>query len=149
VQNLFTTAFVGLVREGHPLLDEDITAERFAAFPHISMSRRGIARGPIDAALAEQGLERRVPLIAPSFHAAMFMLPDSDLILPVPQETLLSVSRLGLRLRSFVLPISLPTLVLTQAWHPRYDKDPAHKWFRETLRTSCQATWQEAQPTSS
>ena len=146
VQNLFTTAFVGLVREDHPLLDEEITAERFAAFPHISMSRRGIARGPIDVALAEQGLERRVSLIAPSFHAAMFMLPDSDLILPVPQETLLSVSRLGLRLRSFVLPISLPTLVLTQAWHPRYDKDPAHKWFRETLRSSCQATWQEAQP---
>ena len=96
--------------------------------------------------VGDLGLERRVPLIAPSFHAAMFMLPDSDLILPVPKETLLSVSRLGLHLRSFVLPIPLPTLVLTQAWHPRYDKDPAHKWFRETLRASCNETWRAAQP---
>ncbi|MGE7955725.1 LysR family transcriptional regulator [Pseudomonas sp. NPDC089530] len=146
VQNLFSTTFVGLVREHHPLLDDEITAERFAAFPHISMSRRGLAHGPIDTALNALGLERRVALIAPSFHAAMFMLPDSDLILPVPRETLFSVSRLGLRLRSFDLPIPLPTLVLTQTWHPRYDKDPAHKWFRETLRACCNETWQDAQP---
>ena len=32
---------------------------------------------------------------------AMFALPDSDLILPVPKEALLSVRRLGLKLRSF------------------------------------------------
>ncbi len=44
------------------------------------------------------------------FHAAMFALPDSDLILPVPRETLLSVRRLGLKLRSFNLPIPLPTI---------------------------------------
>ena len=35
---------------------------------------------------------------------AMFALPDSDLILPVPKEALLSVRRLGLKLRSFILP---------------------------------------------
>jgi len=86
-------------------------------------------------------------MIAPGFHGAMFMLPDSDLILPVPKEALYSANRLKLPLRAFTLPISLPTLVLTQAWHPRFDKDPAHKWLRETMRECCEATWQEAQPT--
>ncbi|MCY1186896.1 hypothetical protein D9M73_278100 [compost metagenome] len=85
-------------------------------------------------------------VIAPSFHAAMFALPDSDLILPVPKEALLSVRRLGLKLRSFNLPIPLPTLMLTQAWHPRFDKDPAHRWLRETLKTCCDETWLAAQP---
>ncbi len=66
----------------------------------------------------------------------MFMLPDSDLILPVPKEALYSANRLKLPLRAFPLPISLPTLVLAQSWHPRFDKDPAHKWLRETLRES-------------
>ena len=146
VQNLFSTQFVGLVREDHPLLDEEITAERFAGFSHISMSRRGIARGPIDTALNALGLERRVAVIAPSFHAAMFALPDSDLILPVPKETLLSVRRLGLKLRSFTLPIPLPTIMLTQAWHPRFDNDPAHRWLRETLKSCCDETWLAAQP---
>jgi DNA-binding transcriptional LysR family regulator len=55
VQNLFSTHFVGLVREDHPLLDGEITAERYAGFSHISMSRRGIARGPIDTALNALG----------------------------------------------------------------------------------------------
>lgn len=146
VQNLFSTTFVGLAREGHPLFDEEITAARFASYSHISISRRGIARGPIDTALNAQGLERRVAMIAPGFHA-MFMLPDSDLLLPVPKEALYSANRLKLPLRAFTLPISLPTLVLTQAWHPRFDKDPAHRWLRETMRESCAATWREAQPT--
>ena len=53
---------------------------------------------------------------------------------------------LKLPLRAFTLPISLPTLVLTQAWHPRYDKDPAHRWLRETIKSSCDATWLAAQP---
>ena len=148
VQTLFSTHFVGLVRDDHPLFDEEITAERYAGFSHISVSRRGIARGPIDTALNALGLERRVAVIAPSFHAAMFALPDSDLILPVPKEALLSVRRLGLKLRSFTLPIPLPTLMLTQAWHPRFDKDPAHRWMRETLKTCCDETWLAAQPTS-
>jgi len=76
----------------------------------------------------------------------MFALPDSDLILPVPKEALLSVRRLGLKLRSFDLPIPLPMLMLTQAWHPRFDKDPAHRWLRETLKTCCDETWLAAQP---
>ena len=101
----------------------------------------------MDIELNAQGLERRVAMIAPGFHGAMFMLPDSDLILPVPKEALYSANRLKLPLRAFTLPISLPTLVLTQAWHPRFDKDPAHKWLRETMRESCAATWREAQPT--
>jgi hypothetical protein len=79
------------------LFDEELTAERFAGFAHISMFRRGIARGPIDTALNALGLERRVAVIAPSFHAAMYALPDSDLILPVPKEALFNVLRLGLK----------------------------------------------------
>ena len=126
------------------MFDAEITPERYAGFSHISMSRRGIVCGSIDAALNALGLERRVAVIAPSFHAAMFALPDSDLILPVPKEALLSVQRLGLKLRSFTLPIPLPTLMLTQAWHPRFDKDPAHRWLRETLKTCCEETWQAA-----
>ncbi len=54
----------------------------------------------LDALLGEGsvvGAARRMNL-SPT---AMFALPDSDLILPVPKEALLSVRRLGLKLRSF------------------------------------------------
>lgn len=137
VQTLFTTNFVGLAREGHPIFDGEITAERFAAFDQVSVSRRGRARGPIDPALAALGLERRVALITPNFHSAIFSLAGSDLILPLPEPVLWGMASLGLRMRSFALPILLQPVVVTQAWHPRFDKDSAHRWLRQTLKENC------------
>jgi len=134
VQSLFSTYFVGLARVGHPIFDAPITPERFAAYPQISVSRRGRANGPIDVALANHKVERRVALITTSFHSAMFSLPDSDLILPIPANILNSVQRLKLPLRSFEIPVPLEKVNVKQAWHPRFDNDPAHRWLRQTLK---------------
>ncbi len=134
VQSLFNTHFVGLARVEHPIFDAEITPERFAAYPQISVSRRGRANGPIDMALANHKVERRVALITTSFHSAMFSLPDSDLILPIPANILNSVQRLKLPLRSFQIPVPLEKVNVMQAWHPRFDNDPAHRWLRQTLK---------------
>ena len=137
VQSLFTTLYVGLARRDHPIFDQPITPERFASFAQISVSRRGRANGPIDAELANYKVQRRVALITPSFHSAMFSLPDSDLLLPMPANILNSVKKLGLPLRSFEIPLALERVTVMQAWHPRYHSDPAHRWLRQTLRACC------------
>ena len=137
VQSLFHTIYVGLARRDHPIFDAEITPERFAAYPQISVSRRGRANGPIDVELANYKVQRRVALITPSFHSAMFSLPASDLILPMPANILNSVNRLGLPLRSFEIPLPMERVTVMQAWHPRFHNDPAHRWLRQTLKTCC------------
>ncbi len=137
VQSLFHTIYVGLARRDHPIFDDEITPERFAAYPQISVSRRGRANGPIDVELANFKVQRRVALITPSFHSAMFSLPASDLILPMPANILNSVARLGLPLRSFEIPLPMERVTVMQAWHPRFHNDPAHRWLRQTLKTCC------------
>lgn len=137
VQSLFNTLYIGLARRDHPIFDQPITPERFASFAQISVSRRGRANGPIDAELANYKVQRRVALITPSFHSAMFSLPDSDLLLPMPANILSSVNKLGLPLRSFEIPLALERVTVMQAWHPRYHTDPAHRWLRQTLRACC------------
>ncbi|MFJ4143663.1 LysR family transcriptional regulator [Pseudomonas sp. NPDC089734] len=137
VQTLFSTRFCGLAREGHPIFDAPITPERFAAYDQISVSRRGLARGPIDPALAELGLERRIAMITPNFHSAIFGIAGSDLLLPLPEPVLWGMDRLGLRMRAFEIPLSLEAVVVSQAWHPRFDKDPAHRWLRKTMKEIC------------
>lgn len=137
LQSLFSTQFVGLARTGHPLFDQEITPQRFASYDHVSVSRRGRACGPIDTALAGMGLTRRVGLITPSFHSAIFLLPESDLILSLPEHVQQKVAHLGLPLRSFALPLSLSSVNVMQAWHPRFDNDPAHRWLRQTLKQIC------------
>ncbi|MEE5065143.1 LysR family transcriptional regulator [Pseudomonas alliivorans] len=137
IQNLFNTRFCGLAREGHPIFDGPITPERFAGFDHVSVSRRGRARGPIDPALAELGLERRIALITPHFHSAIFGVAESDLILSLPEPVLWGLKQLGLKMRAFAIPLALETVSVNQAWHPRFDKDPSHRWLRQTLKEVC------------
>ncbi|MFS0828647.1 LysR family transcriptional regulator [Pseudomonas phoenicis] len=138
VQRLFHTLYIGLARREHPIFDGPITPERFAAYPQISVSRRGRANGPIDAELALHKVQRHVALITPSFHSAMFSLPDSDLILPMPANILASVNKLDLPLRAFDIPLPMERVTVMQAWHPRYHNDPAHRWLRQTLKACCQ-----------
>src|SRR5476649_326527 len=81
VQALFRDRFVGVAREGHPLLEAgEITPERYAACGHVVVSRRGHARGPVDEALAARGLTRTVVAVVPSFRAALSVASVSDLV---------------------------------------------------------------------
>ncbi|QVQ25447.1 LysR family transcriptional regulator [Achromobacter deleyi] len=138
VQSLFTTSFCGLARNEHPIFNGDITPQRFAACDHVSVSRRGRSQGPIDLALAEMGLARQVSLITPTFHAAIFALADSDLLLPsMPEHLIPGVKRLGLALRAFPVPVPLAPVTVVQAWPPRLDSDPAHRWLRQTIKQVC------------
>ena len=60
VQTLFQDRYVGVVRLGHPLCRGKVTPARYAAGRHISVSRQGLEKGPIDEALKKLGL--RLPL---------------------------------------------------------------------------------------
>jgi len=140
VQPLFTTTFVGLARENHPIFDDDIAPERLTRWGHIGISRRGKSAGPIDAALEAQGLRRHVALIVPTPSAALFTLQDSDLLLPMPEHLARSALSAGLRIRLFDLPMRLETVLLTQAWQPRFQSDLAHQWLRRTILDLCRRT---------
>ncbi|MRW91338.1 LysR family transcriptional regulator [Duganella sp. FT80W] len=139
VQELFENSFIGLAREDHPIFDAPVDAERLVQFDHISVSRKGRAYGPAAKLLAELKLEQHVALIVPSFHSAVFALADTDLVAPlIPRSMLHSIQRLGMRVRHFEFPLPLTTVKVVQAWHPRLDSDPAHRWLRQTIKQACQ-----------
>ncbi|MBN3815787.1 LysR family transcriptional regulator [Paraburkholderia sp. Se-20369] len=137
VQSLFSTKFVGLARDDHPIFDAEITPERFVAYEHIGVSRRGRTAGPIDAALAEHDLKRSVSLVVPTFYSAVFALCSSDLILPIPEHVAWSIEQMGVRARRFAIPVPLDTVTIVQAWHPRFQSDPAHRWLRRVIYEMC------------
>lgn len=144
VQSLFTTTFVGVARANHPIFAEEITPERLTRWEHINVSRRGKAAGPVDAALEAQGLRRHVALVVPNPYTALFALQDSDLLLPLPRHLASTALSAGLRIRVFDLPTPLETVLLTQAWHPRMERDPAHQWLRQTIHTLCSESQAQA-----
>lgn len=145
-QWLFSTRFVGLARRDHPIFSDEITPERFAAYPQVSVSRRGRSRGPIDEELEKRGLHRDVRMVTPSFHGSIFCLLESDLLLPIPEHALWRLHRLGLSLRQFTIPLALKPFDVIQAWHPRFDRDIAHTWLRTTVRDICLELCQDSLP---
>ncbi|GAA2239690.1 MULTISPECIES: LysR substrate-binding domain-containing protein [Kitasatospora] len=131
-RQLTKRTLVGVARSDHPLFDERIDARRFAAADHIGISRLGKRLGPIDRALAELGLRRRIAVVVPSHTSAMMLARDTDLVaLSLADWLPGAISAMGLR--TFPVPLDLPPLDLGMAWHPRNSTDPGHRWFRDHL----------------
>lgn len=132
IEHLFDAPMRAVVRRGHPLLRGRVTARRFAAAEHLIVSRRGRLQGPVDTALAEQGLTRRVVGSVATLTASLFALRDSDLVGLLSAQVVPLADALGLE--TFAMPLDLPAMPFDMAWHPRHDADPAHAWLRACAR---------------
>ncbi|MBR7678873.1 LysR family transcriptional regulator, partial [Streptomyces daliensis] len=84
VEELLHLRMAAAVRPGHPLTEGDLTPDRLAAAEHVVVSRRGRFTGPLDTALAERNLRRRVTVVLPSHLAAMALAARSDVVCLLP-----------------------------------------------------------------
>ena len=136
-QALFRDRLIGVVRLGHELSQGRITPTRYAAGRHISVSRRGLDRGPIDEALLPLGLQRNIATIVSGFSTALSLARASDLIASIPER---HTGHLRAGMHSFALPVATPEVTIALLWHPRLDADPAHRWLRACVRDTCAPT---------
>ncbi|MFE7116158.1 LysR family transcriptional regulator [Streptomyces sp. NPDC057654] len=132
---------VAAVRPGHPLLaGGPLAPERYATAEHVTVSRRGRLRDPVDDALAVLGLERRVIAAAPSTAAAFPLVLGTDLVVTVPRAVTGPALRdAGLRTLPLPPPLAMPPIPLYLVWHQRHDNDRAHAWLRARARSAVQA----------
>ncbi len=123
------------LRKDHPHARGRITPKTFSAMVHMTISRRGRLHGPIDDALAEQGLTRRVVASLPTTAAALDVVARSNVVVVIAERVCRpALRRLDLTTRQ--LPLDLPHVPVVIAWHHRHDSDPAHTWLRGETRTA-------------
>lgn len=130
---LFPDRLVGAVRAGHPLAKGKITAARYAAGQHVTVSRHMLEKG-IDDPLHALALERASVIVVGGFSSALVLARSSDLIATVPER---HTGSLRAGMHSFSLPISTPKFTVSMLWHPRLDADPVHRWLRACVRDAC------------
>ncbi|ERV70164.1 LysR family transcriptional regulator [Pseudomonas aeruginosa] len=141
-RSLFHDRFVGICRANHPILEKPkLTAERYASYPHVVVSRKSQFTGPVDEMLEKLGLHRTIAMVVPTYANAIQIVRHSDLLGLIPYScignTHLKVSAISYDLQHFEIPIHTPQINISAIWHPRLHSDPAHRWLRDTILTIC------------
>jgi DNA-binding transcriptional LysR family regulator len=138
---LFTSRLVVAARRGHVELErarvapgEVIPLELFCSLPQVICSTDGGVSTAIDAALSAKGRTRRVVLTMPHFHAVSLAIAKGSLVGSIPSQFADAAAKtLGLDL--FELPVGGDKLNVSMHWHRRYDRDNAHMWLRDQVRS--------------
>ncbi|MEV6427087.1 LysR family transcriptional regulator [Nocardia sp. NPDC051463] len=133
VQRVLGDRVIGVAAPDHPLVTDHVTVAAFASAAHLSISRLGRARGPIDDRLALHGRTRRVVATVPNLTTALLAVRAGHLICPAP-AALSATTLAALGLCAFQIPLPLPEVTVGMAWHPRNTADSGHRWFRELIR---------------
>ncbi len=136
VQSLFLDNYVGVVRTGHCLMQDPITAERFVEGRHILVARENLVADQFDHILSGYGLKRQITTVVGGFATGLALVRATDMIVVVPQRHTASL-REGLF--SFTLPFPTPQFTVSMIWHPRQDGDQGHRWLRQCIRKVCAA----------
>lgn len=144
-ESLGADRLVVVMHAEHPCARGSLTAGRYAAAQHLTVSRRGRLEDPVDGALAELGLRRRVVAAVPSLTVALRAVEGGNLLVTAPEamsRPFVSLPAAGTGrqvLLTRTLPVPMPPVPITMAWHQRYDGDPAHRWLRAQVRTAVHA----------
>lgn len=131
---LFTTPFVLLVRNEHPLalkkMKPDI--QDLIDFPFSLISTRGDLIAELDKKLHKLKLKRRIILAVPNSLSAVWAILDSDLCLIAAKNFADDVKK-TLPIATLPLPIEIRQLRMTLVWHERSHHDPLRRWVRDQI----------------
>jgi DNA-binding transcriptional LysR family regulator len=102
---------------------------------HVLVEIREGQQALADRVLSQFGAKRRIALTLPFFVPAIFAIAQTDLILTVPRR-LARITAAMAGVRVVEAPREIKSFPYFMAWHPRLTNEPAHKWFREQLRSA-------------
>jgi DNA-binding transcriptional LysR family regulator len=133
-QTLFSYRYVSVFMKKLKPKSGPMSLDAFCSYPHVVVSRRGKTFVLIDEELRKMGRQRSVLGTVATFQQAFVIASQVECIVVAPD---LFVSRMKgyFKLASSELPISTPPVKVALTWHPRYQSDQEHRWFRELIKT--------------
>jgi len=129
---LFWERFVCVVRRGHPATGAPLDLKTFLSLSHLLVSPEDERFGHVDAALAKQGLKRRLALTLPQMYAAPTLIARSDMIATL-MGGVVTASGYADALCVLAPPLDLDPVPFVLSWHRRNDTHPAQRWLRDCV----------------
>jgi len=136
---------VGVVRPGHPFAGRPVSTAQLRTMPRLAVTLSG---GRIKSPIENAPLARRhlgeVRVSTAHVTSAAATLHYSDLVLVIGELAGSTLAQL-FGLATVALPLRMPAVESVLVWHDRAHRDPAQRWFRETL-LACLDTLPAAPP---
>ena len=130
---------VCLFRKDHPLLQEEWNLSTFLKYRHLEVTFGGIDRWLLDEVLEVKYLQRNIAVNMTDFYSAMSLCEQSDLILCAPAKYATKMAgHFDLCIRD--VPVDLVPGVYVLLWHKHFEHDPSHRWLRELIVDSVEAS---------
>lgn len=135
---LFEQHYVCVVRQGHPLERQRLTAAALRSQKHLLVEYSGSGHAVLERALTRLSGKESIRVRIPQYLSAPHFIIHSDLLWIAPAilaETLANHYPLVIR----PLPVELPSFEVALYWHERYHSDMGNKWLREYIATRLQS----------
>lgn len=120
-------------------IEAPLTPQRYAELPHLLVTFKGDLTGPVDDALAEHGLSRRVVCGVPRFASLPSLLAALPAVATVPAPVARILVRRA-RLRSCAPPVAIAPRRVGLVYRQQDASRPELVWFREVVRRSVEDT---------
>ena len=139
-RRLYASAYICVMREGHPLAHVPLTLDNYCEARHMLVSFSGRSFGFIDESLAALGRKRQVVLTVNQFFTAGRVVVQSDLLTILPRHFVPVTGMAGsLALRE--LPFSVPPVHVEALWRHRGPQASAGDWLLKALFRAAQTTF--------
>ena len=136
-QPLMEDTLVSMVRQGHPLVGDNLSLEQYVTLAHVVIDSRS-PRGPVvDRELKKLGLSREIALQVPHFLSMPLIVRTTDFVCTLPLR-MARVYAEHFRLKVLKPPIDFPAIPVYLVWSKAMDADPGHQWFRNSFHDLCQ-----------
>jgi DNA-binding transcriptional LysR family regulator len=131
-QRLVADDIVVLMRPDHPDANKTMTANLYAALPHVKLSQSATGTTVIDDALAARGLQRHMAMTVSSWFDIPDIVTNSDLIAIAPRRLLQLDPRLRY-LKAAPLPLEEVVFSFDLCWDLRTEREPGQQWLRKLI----------------
>ncbi|MEU6415340.1 LysR family transcriptional regulator [Microbispora sp. NPDC046933] len=129
--------WVLVVSADNPDVGDTLTIEQIEAMPWVATYYGPTASTPAARQMRMLGIEPRVQVVTESFLTIPGLVAGTRRI-ALLQERLVRLFSVDVGIRSLPCPFEVGPLVDAMWWHPVYDRNPEHAFFRDLLLRAAQ-----------
>ncbi len=130
--DLYRDEWVIALSTDNDSVGDSISDEQLRTFPWVLVYHGQTASTPAARQLRMLGIEPRVQVITESFLSVPSLIAGSARI-ALLQERLVRLMPLNVGIRTLPCPVEVAPLVEAMWWHPVYERDPEHVYFRDLV----------------